>query len=140
MRAQRPSDQQRAAALGDAQHRGERTRSRRGGVQRAIEVEVVDARRAARERTPERQPVERTARVGRRRARVGAARGEGRDDRGSGRRARGDGDVAVEHAKSRERAAYVGGEGTRRIVQRRRERDVEPRPTGSVHPTGNVAT
>ena len=93
-------------------------------MQRAVEVEVVDVRGTAGERAPEREAVERPARVAAGRAGVrvlGRERGDGARRR---RRAGRDRDVAVQPPEHRQTATDVAREGAGRVVERRGERDV----------------
>ena len=129
VRLRRPPEEEHAMAAGDAQDRAQLARRAAEPMERAIEIQVMDAGRARRERLPDREPVERAAEVRARRARVHAGLRERGDDARARRRARRDRDAAVERGEAREESAQRDGQRARRIVQRRGERDVgEPRP------------
>src|SRR5438309_9100393 len=99
MRGDRSPDDQRVLSLGEPQYRGELAGTRRDPVQRAIEIEIVDARRAGREGTAHCQAIERAAGVRLWGAGIDAELGEQRVDRRVRRWARGHGDRGVQPTK-----------------------------------------
>jgi ATP-dependent RNA helicase RhlB len=119
-----PHDQHRVAGR-EPQHARQLARRAPRPAQHAVEVDVVDARRAAAERVSDRTAIERAAQVAPRVRRVNARAREQRLHRRRRRRAGGDRHRPVQAPETGEPGFGVGQQRARRIVQRRRQRHVE---------------
>ena len=124
----RPPEDEHAVPRPETQHGAKLARRAHDPAQRAVQIEIVDARGAGRERAADREAIERAAEVRPRRAREHSARREQRRHAGSGGWADRHRDPTVERGEPRQPLRDGAGQRAGRIVERGRERDLGGHP------------